>query len=341
MQPWVDIAKGICILLVVLMHTVLGIQKDVGQGGYLIEVVAWTKPFRMPDFFILSGFLAARSVTMSWRDFLDRKVLHYAYFYVLWLAIVIVVKAAPAGLAALPQIAVGLVRGLFEPFSTLWFIYILPFFMLAARLAKGWIALVIGFVAVILHMAASAYPAGGAYAMSSQMTASTAFNSIAMFFVFFLTGFFGRPLIERVVQWTRRSAHIAFLVLVGWAIAHSAALHQVITGIPGLTLIFGIAGGVAVVILATLLSRCRVAGWLAYCGQHSLAIYLAFVIPMAVTREILVEIGGLKQPDLLAIVVLASAVLLPLLLVRATAGRAFAFLFKRPSWARLSTPGRT
>jgi len=339
--PWVDTAKGICILLVVLMHTVLGIEKEFGQSGYLREVVAWTKPFRIPDFFMLSGFLAAGIGKLGWREFIDRKILHYAYFYLLWLAIIIVLKSLPAGSGAPAQIIAGLTSGLVEPFSTLWFIYVLPLFILGARLARGWAIFPIIFAALILHFAASAYPAGGSFAMVSQLTSSTAINSFTLFFIFFLAGYFGRQLIEKLVQLTDRSLIVSSVILAGWAGAHSAALHAGITVIPGFTLIFGIAGGLAVAVLAVLIVRAGWLGWLAYCGRHSLAIYLTFVIPMAVTREIFAATGLLKQPDLVAAVTFAAAILLPLLLERVTAGQTIQFLFKRPLWARLPYPGRT
>ena len=58
---WVDAAKGLCILLVVLMHATLGVEKATGTATALNGFIDWAKPFRMPDFFLISGlFLAAR-----------------------------------------------------------------------------------------------------------------------------------------------------------------------------------------------------------------------------------------------------------------------------------------
>ena len=36
--PWVDIAKGICIILVVMMHATLGVQKVMGETGFMDAV---------------------------------------------------------------------------------------------------------------------------------------------------------------------------------------------------------------------------------------------------------------------------------------------------------------
>ena len=49
---WVDYAKGICIVMVVMMHSVLGVELAAGQTGFMHVLVAFAKPFRMPDFFL-------------------------------------------------------------------------------------------------------------------------------------------------------------------------------------------------------------------------------------------------------------------------------------------------
>ena len=52
---WVDYAKGICIVMVVTMHSVLGVEAASGQTGFMHALVAFARPFRMPDFFLISG----------------------------------------------------------------------------------------------------------------------------------------------------------------------------------------------------------------------------------------------------------------------------------------------
>lgn len=48
---WVDVAKGFCIILVVMMHSTLGVEKAAGETGWMGLVVSFAQPFRMPDFF--------------------------------------------------------------------------------------------------------------------------------------------------------------------------------------------------------------------------------------------------------------------------------------------------
>src|ERR1700681_4962349 len=90
---WVDYAKGFCIVFVVMMHSTLGVEQAVGHEGWLHTVVAFARPFRMPDFFLISGLFLARVIDRDWRTYLDRKVLHFAYFYALWVTIQFVFRA--------------------------------------------------------------------------------------------------------------------------------------------------------------------------------------------------------------------------------------------------------
>jgi len=38
---WVDYAKGICIVMVVMMHSVLGVELAAGQTGFMHPLVAF------------------------------------------------------------------------------------------------------------------------------------------------------------------------------------------------------------------------------------------------------------------------------------------------------------
>src|SRR6516164_9931847 len=90
---WVDYAKGFCIVMVVMMHSTLGVEAAAGREGFMHWLVAFAKPFRMPDFFLISGLFLARVIDRDWRTYLDRKVVHFVYFYVLWVTIQFAVKA--------------------------------------------------------------------------------------------------------------------------------------------------------------------------------------------------------------------------------------------------------
>ena len=137
---WVDYAKGFCIVMVVMMHSTLGVEAAAGREGWMHALVEFARPFRMPDFFFLiSGLFLARVIDRDWRTYLDRKVVHFVYFYLLWVTIQIGVKApGVAAEAANGWAEVGrfYLMAFVEPFGTLWFIYLLPAFFVITKLTR-------------------------------------------------------------------------------------------------------------------------------------------------------------------------------------------------------------
>ena len=117
---WVDYGKGFCIVMVVMMHSTLGVEQAAGARASWARCVAFAKPFRMPDFFLISGLFLARVIDRNWHGYLDRKVLHFAYFYALWVTIQFVFKA-PSFAADLGWAGVAKVYAFsfIEPFGTL------------------------------------------------------------------------------------------------------------------------------------------------------------------------------------------------------------------------------
>ena len=134
---WVDYAKGFCIVMVVMMQATLGVEAQAGHQGWLHAAVAFAAPFRMPDFFLIAGLFLFRAIDRDWRDYLDRKVVHFAYFYVLWVTIQFAFKwhgmAAEHGWRT---VGPAYLETFIEPFGTLWFIYLLPVFFVVTKLAR-------------------------------------------------------------------------------------------------------------------------------------------------------------------------------------------------------------
>jgi uncharacterized membrane protein YcfT len=107
--------------MVVMMHSTLGVEKAADGVGWMHAVVAFAKPFRMPDFFMISCLFLARVIDRDWQGYLDKKVVHFAYFYLLWLTIQFAFKApgiaTEAGIAGAIE---GYLVSFIEPFGTIW-----------------------------------------------------------------------------------------------------------------------------------------------------------------------------------------------------------------------------
>src|SRR3954453_4400829 len=174
---WVDYAKGICIVMVVMMHSVLGTELAAGQTGFMHLLVAFAKPFRMPDFFLISGLFLAVVIDPAWRPYLDRKVVHFAYFYVLWVTIQFGFKA-PSFAAEQGWAHVGALylESFIEPFGTLWFIYLLPIFFVVTKATRRLPPAAIWVVAAVLEAMHVA-------------TGWTAIDEFAARFIYFYSGY--------------------------------------------------------------------------------------------------------------------------------------------------------
>ncbi|MEZ5789737.1 MAG: acyltransferase family protein [Nitratireductor sp.] len=344
---WVDHAKGFCIIFVVMMHSTLGVGNAAGAEGWMHYLVQFAKPFRMPDFFLISGLFLGLVIDRPWRRYLDRKVVHFFYFYVLWLSIQFVFKApgwmaegkTPGELASL--FAMSFV----EPFGTLWFIYMLPVFFVITRLLKRfhW-ALVLGAAAVLEIL-----PVHTGWLMLDEFAAR---------YVYFLAGYMFASRIFDLSDWAIANHGKALLLLLAWFLGNAfmtfapmpaslAALsgHEGVThlsDLPIVSLVLGAAGAIAVIVLTSLLSRIRGTDFLGYLGKNSIVVYLAFFLPMAVSRAILLKFAPYLDIGTISLLVTICGVVGPVILLAVINWTGFGgFLFKRPKWAMIEKPGKT
>ncbi len=329
-HDWVDAAKGICIILVVMMHTTLGLGEDLGREGWMHHVVAFSKPFRMPDFFLISGLFLSRVIDRDWRTYADKRVVHFAYFYVLWLLIQSALKygslsgGSPAGFAA------HLAHSLVEPFGTLWFIYLLAVFSVVTKLLKGLPAWVLVAAGAILE----ALPIETGHVLIDEFAAR---------WVYFLIGYLYAGRVFDLARQAAGQPVAALAALAAWGVVNGV-LAMTGTGIahaptyaalPGVSLALGLAGSAAIVTVAALLTRAGLEAPLAYCGRHSIAIYLAFFLPMAALRIAAARSGVEWDVGWAAAAITLAAVVAPLVLERAVRHTPLSFLFSRPAAFRL------
>ncbi|MGV8833008.1 MAG: acyltransferase family protein [Devosia sp.] len=332
---WVDMAKGVSIFLVVMMYAASSVGEDTGGVGAFHWAIAFATPFRMPEFFLISGLFLSQVIDRPWRAFADRRVVHYLYFYALWAIIHIVFKvglltADPLG--AVQQLAFAVI----EPYGVLWFIYLLAIVGAVAKLMRELRAPVwaVFAVAAILQMAAI-------------HTGSYAIDQFAAYFVFFYAGYVLAPQLFKLAAWATDNIALTLVGLVIWAILQTAlvfspgfAMHPIhpvmgLAGLPGVHLILALVGTAALCVIAALLTRLPAMNWLRWMGSKSLIIYVAFVLPMGISRTVLIKLG-VVEPTLLTFLIMTIAIISPLVLYWLVQRTGFGkFLFERPDWAHL------
>ncbi|MEO8686357.1 MAG: acyltransferase family protein [Devosia sp.] len=338
---WVDMAKGLSILLVVMMYSAFSTGEDTGGIGVLHWVIGFATPFRMPEFFMISGLFLSMVIGRDWKRYADRRVVHYIYFYALWALIHIIFKEAL--IARDPATALSYIAwGIIEPYGVLWFIYMLAVVSAAAKLlhdlrAPHWAVLA---VAAILQM-------------SAIHTGSYVIDQFAAYFVFFYAGYALAPQIFSIADWA--SAHVlpAVAALAVWAVAEAALVFSPgfviapghvtmgLAALPGMHLALAIIGTVALCVLAVLLTKLAFMDWLRWLGSKSLIIYLVFVLPMGIVRTILLKLGVITDVSAISLIVMVASIILPLILYWLVERTGWGqFLFERPAWAHIrGTPG--
>lgn len=346
---WVDAAKGLCIIFVVMMHSTLGVGLAMGETGWMHWVVSFARPFRMPDFFLISGLFLGLVIDRPWRRYIDRKVVHFLYFYLLWLTAQFLFKAPGMAMengasATLQAYLLAFV----EPFGTLWFIYILPIFFVFTRLVKR---LPVWFVFV-----------WAAFLETLPVhTGWLIFDEFCARYVYFFAGYAFAARIFDLADWLRQRPARCLAILGLWAPINAALVFTPAPGnlgflldaygaqtggtggwaeLPLISLLLGFAGALAIVAVASLVARARWAAWLEWLGAHSIVVYLAFFLPMAVTRAVLIRLGIISDVGTISLLVTIAGVVGPVVLYGLIQWSGWGcFLFERPAWARIEGRG--
>jgi uncharacterized membrane protein YcfT len=338
---WVDAAKGISILLVVMMYAAYSVGEETGGIGFLHYIIAFATPFRMPEFFLISGLFLSHVINRPWSAYADRRVVHYLYFYALWAIIHIIFKVAiVAGdpMGALAQLG----EAAWQPYGVLWFIYVLALVSAATKLLATlkipqWVGLA----------------GAAALQIAPIATGSYAIDQFAEFFVFFYAGYMFAPMIFKFVASAMAAPFYAVAFLTLWAIGngmlvfspgyqmHADSMEMGLAALPGLRLALALVGSIALCTLAGLLSKLSFMNWLNWIGAHSIVIYLSFALPMSIMRVILLKLDIIPDTGLLSLVILIGAMIAPIALYALIQMTGWGkFLFERPAWAHIpGTPG--
>jgi uncharacterized membrane protein YcfT len=325
---WADYAKGFCIVFVVMMHSTLGVEAAAGKSGWLHPLVEFARPFRMPDFFMISGLFLARAINRDWRSYLDRKLVHFVYFYVLWMTIQFAVKAPVMAIdTSAGEIARLYLVSLIDPFGTLWFIYMLPIFFVLVKLTRRIPATVIWSIAAALEI-------------THIDTGWMVIDEFAARFVYFFTGYIAAQQVFAFTADAQARPRLALGLLALWALLNGTMVYTGYAPLPVVSLALGLIGAAVVATVGALMAMHDVFRPLRYCGRNSIVIYLAFFLPMAATRTLLVKTGWIGDVGTMSVIITAADIFGSLALFWAVRGTWANFLFERPAQFWLAPPKR-
>ncbi len=295
---WADVAKGGCIVLVLLWHVIM---KDYLQIDWRLAMPvpgAWGAfgelllPMRMPLFFTISGMFAAAAVHRPWRAVARSRVAKFLYLYALWLLIHTAVLAFAPDFPTDRASSVGqLLAQLTITPSNLWYLYALALYFVLAKALRR------------VHPAVLLGAAGTLAAVAATGLLDTPGNRGGLYqnLVFFLAGLHLRPYVLRWAQ--AGTGRRLLLAAAAYGVGSAVLLATDVGRLPGVAVLvstvavlFGIAGAVR-------LTRWPVvAEPLAALGRHTLPIYVIHMPVLALLHLLIADrVADLDEPARLAL----------------------------------------
>jgi len=299
---WIDAARGVAILLVVLHHAMQVASSSGYSSALWKEVSEAFATLRMPLFFTLSGLLAVNWMSKSWRELLTNKVATFVWLYLLWQAVTVSVRLLfPTGTLTGGTVVRQLVIAVSTPIipqNSLWFLWALAIFFVLSRLifqlAPAWLVLSVSAVLSALVFSWTIYIKNPGWSGALEN------------YVFFALGLYGALLIRAFAD--RVTAIQALAVVAIWAAAVFLTDYRaLLLNVP--IRLLGVAAGVAI---GVLLARSRV---LRAAGSRTLVFFLPHYIILGMLGLIVVQVdlganARMWLPVALFAITLAAAVAL-------------------------------
>jgi uncharacterized membrane protein YcfT len=166
--------------------------------------------------------------------------------------------------------------------------------------------------------------------MAHIATGWTVIDEFAARFVYFYSGYLFASHVFALSDRARLRPVLALGGLALWALVNGGLVESGFSEWPLISLALGLAGAGAIIVMGTLLARMRWLNFLRYCGEHSIVIYLAFFLPMAATRTLLLRTGFLNDIGTISLIVTVAGVVGAIAIWLIALALRANFLFERP-----------
>ena len=167
--------------------------------------------------------------------------------------------------------------------------------------------------------------------MTHLATGWTLIDEFCARFVYIYSGYLFAGHVFALSDRARARPGQALAGLALWALVNGSLVATGFSEWPLVSLALGLSGACAIVTTGTLLARMNWLNCLRFCGEHSIVIYLAFFLPMAATRTLLLHAGLIGDIGTISLVVTIVGVLGALAIWRMALAVGANFLFERPA----------
>ena len=166
--------------------------------------------------------------------------------------------------------------------------------------------------------------------MAHVATGWTVIDEFCARFVYFYSGYLFASYVFALSDRSRAKPVLALAGLGMWALVNGGLVIADFSHWPLVSLALGFAGAGAIIVMGTLLARMQWLNFLRSCGEHSIVIYLAFFLPMAATRTLLLRSGLSVDIGTVSLIVTVAGVVGALGIWRLALALHANFLFERP-----------
>lgn len=318
---FVDIGKGIAIVLVVIGHALRGlVQANVVAEGPVVRAVdGFLYTFHVELFFVVSGLMIVRSADRaSLGAYARDRIARLGWPYLVWAPFQHVVQSlAPSNH---PQRLVDVWRVLYEPPMQFWFVAALLIQLLLFgalwKLGVGRIGFLV--FSMVVYLGFAYVPLG--WSVLYRVCEHLPYLAVG--------ALIGRVDVLRRIRDMPPFAAAA-IALSGFAWI-ALAVQRGVSEDRSLVLALGLLGSGAALALSSLLARSSLAPALLVLGERSLEIFVAHTIATAGTRVILLRVAHVTDPTLHLVLGIAAGILAPLILHRIATRLGWRFIFEWP-----------
>lgn len=293
---WIDAVKGITIILVVFHHALGGVNNSIGIEKSIYDIYLLSGPIRMPLFFLIAGLFARKSLFSNINTFIETKVFHFLYYYILWNTLSIFIRASLSSFTNNDYEYTQALYLFWEPGLTLWFLYSLLWAYCLARLLRG-----LGFLQHFIVALALYFIFRGVLIDEIPLFVANTFK----LYPYFVFGIYQS---EKIREWVTKATWprvftLFSLFLVGSVVRfYSADLLNDFIRNEVLHLVLSFISAGAVMSIVYIFTKHKPNKTLNYIGTHSLYIYLLHFLPAAGFRVLLLKTGLIEDKFLLIVI---------------------------------------
>lgn len=318
---WLDICKGLGIVMVIVYHTFEGIQNTFSDSPFIEPITQYFRIWLMPMFFIVSGMVASFGINSDPRKKQKSKVFDWIYIYIIWSFIIYAVRFLSNSITNTKMEASEILYILWDPVPTIWFIYALLLCYLFAVLFRSRNPTLLLLIA---------FCANGFNSLTFGLFPETILQRFAWILIFYILGaFYSHSIIELI-----RSKYSIILAISFLMVAPIAAIYREFLSFPILPVlsIYLSLGFISMVYLISQIVSSYfllINKWLAYLGSISIFIYLTHFPFPAFSRILLLKFNSYSMTTNVIFAVILSLII-GILAAKLSPNKLFNWLFYRP-----------